>query len=48
MAEIENIDRQLIEIVSEKMGIPVVEKKSSMEDYLCCIAAGMIQVVSPG
>lgn len=45
MAEIENIDRQLIEIVSEKMGIPVVEKKSSMEDYLCCIAAGMIQFV---
>lgn len=45
MAEIENINEQLIEIVSEKMGIPVVEGKGSMQDYLCCIAAGMIQFV---
>ncbi len=45
MAEIENINEQLIEIVSEKMGIPVVEGKGSIQDYLCCIAAGMIQFV---
>ena len=45
MAEIENINEQLIEIVSEKMGIPVVEGKGSMQDYLCCIAAGMLQFV---
>ena len=45
MAEIEHINEQLIEIVSEKMGIPVVEGKGSMQDYLCCIAAGMIQFV---
>ena len=45
MAEIENINDQLIEIVSEKMGIPVVEGKGSIQDYLCCIAAGMLQFV---
>ena len=45
MAEIENINDQLIEIVSEKMGIPVVEGKGSVQDYLCCIAAGMMQFV---
>ena len=45
MAEIENINEQLIEIVSEKMGIPVVEGKGSMQDYPCCIAAGMLQFV---
>ena len=45
MAEIENINEQLIEIVSEKMGIPVVEGKGSMQDYLCCVAAGMMQFV---
>ena len=45
MAEIENIDFQLSQIVSEQMGIPISEKKSSMGDYLCCIAAGMIQFV---
>ena len=45
MAEIENIHEQLTEIVSEKMGIPVVEGKGSIQDYLCCIAAGMIQFV---
>ncbi len=45
MAEIENINFQLTEIVNEKMGIPVVEGKGSITDYLCCIAAGMIQFV---
>lgn len=45
MAEIENINFQLTEIVNEKMGIPVMEGKGSMQDYLCCIAAGMIQFV---
>lgn len=45
MAEIENINLQLTEIVSEKMGIPVIEGKGSYSDYLCCIAAGMIQFV---
>lgn len=45
MLEIMNINEQLIEIVSEKMGIPVVEGKGSVQDYLCCIAAGMLQFV---
>lgn len=45
MAEIENINFQLTEIVGEKMGIPVVEGKGQISDYLCCIAAGMIQFV---
>ena len=45
MLEIVNINEQLIEIVSEKMGIPVVEGKGSVQDYLCCIAAGMLQFV---
>lgn len=45
MAEIENINFQLTEIVNEQMGIPVMEGKGSMQDYLCCIAAGMIQFV---
>ena len=45
MAEIENINIQLTEIVSEKMNIPIVHNKGSISDYLCCIAAGMIQFV---
>ena len=45
MAEIENIDRQLTEIVSDKMGIPISEHLGNSSDYLCCIAAGMIQFV---
>lgn len=46
MAEIENINYQLIQIISEKMGIPIIENANgSMVDYLCCIAAGMIQFV---
>lgn len=49
MAEIENINFQLTEIVNEKMGIPVVDhgmgKNGSVNDYLCCIASGMIQFV---
>ena len=45
MAEIVNINEQLTEIVSEKMGIPVSENKGNINDYLCCIASGMIQFV---
>ncbi|WP_027727797.1 helicase-related protein [Treponema sp. C6A8] len=45
MAEIENIYIQLGEIVGDKMGIPLTSKNGSMQDYLCCIAAGMIQFV---
>lgn len=46
MAEIENINFQLIQIVNEKMGIPYIENKNgSMVDYLSCVAAGMIQFV---
>lgn len=43
MAEIANIKEQLEEIVSS-MQIPVTGG-GSMDDYLCCIAAGMIQFV---
>ena len=45
MAEIENINFQLGQIVGEKMNIPIVQGKGNMGDYLCCIAAGMIQFV---
>lgn len=43
MAEIENIVLQLSDIVSAQE-IPL-SKGGSMDDYLCCIAAGMIQFV---
>ena len=45
MAEIDNIKWQLGEIVGEKLGIPIIENGGNMSDYLCCIAAGMIQFV---
>lgn len=45
MAEIDNINYQLGEIVGDQMGIPVIEGKGSNNDYLCCIASGMIQFV---
>ena len=45
MAEIENIRFQLGEIVGEQLKLPIVENGGSMTDYLCCIAAGMIQFV---
>lgn len=43
MAEIANIKTQLEEEVSE-LGIPI-GNGGSMDDYLCCIATGMIQFV---
>lgn len=43
MAEIENIFLQLSEIVND-MGVPVT-MQGSMSDYLCCVAAGMVQFV---
>ncbi|QTQ15884.1 helicase-related protein [Treponema parvum] len=43
MAEIENIDLQLTQIVSD-MGFPV-SSSGSLDDYLCCIGAGMIQFI---
>ena len=45
MLEIENIRFQLGEIVGEQLKMPIVENAGSMTDYLCCIAAGMIQFV---
>lgn len=45
MAEIENINFQLGEIVGEQLGVPIIENGGTMSDYLCCIAAGMIQFV---
>ena len=43
MAEIKNIKEQLEQIITD-LGIPVTGG-GSMDDYLCCIAAGMIQFV---
>lgn len=43
MAEIENITLQLTQIVSAQE-IPILHG-GSMDDYLCCIASGMIQFV---
>jgi len=43
MAEISNIKDQLEMVVSD-MGIPVLSG-GSIDDYLCCIASGMIQFV---
>ncbi|MBR1640480.1 MAG: DEAD/DEAH box helicase [Treponema sp.] len=45
MAEIDNIKIQLTEIVGDKMGIPIANRSGDLSDYLCCIAAGMIQFV---
>lgn len=45
MAEIDNINTQLTQIVNEKMGIPISASKGSISDYLCCVASGMIQFV---
>lgn len=44
MAEIDNINYQLTQIVSD-MNIPIVQGKGSYNDYLCCVACGMIQFV---
>jgi RNA helicase HrpA len=51
MAEISNITKQLGEIVSS-LGVPLASG-GSVEDYLCCVARGLIQFVcareeSPG
>lgn len=45
MAEIENINIQLTQIVSEKLNFPIVKSDGNLNDYLCCIASGMIQFV---
>ncbi len=45
MLEIVNIRYQLGEIVGESLKMPIIENAGSMTDYLCCIAAGMIQFV---
>ena len=44
MAEILNIKIQLEEIVSQRLQLPITGG-GSMDDYLCCIASGMIQFV---
>ena len=45
MAEIENIRFQLGEIAGRDLGLPIIENAGSMQDFLCCIACGMIQFV---
>lgn len=44
MAEILNIKTQLEEIVSKRLQLPITSG-GSMDNYLCCIASGMIQFV---
>jgi len=44
MLELVNIQGQLQEIVSEKMGVPVLEG-GELDDYLCACARGLIQFV---
>ncbi len=44
MAEIQNIKSQLEDIVSAKLQMPITGG-GSMDNYLCCIASGMIQFV---
>ena len=44
MAEILNIKTQLEQIVSERLQLPITGG-GSMDNYLCCIASGMIQFV---
>ncbi len=44
MAEILNIKQQLEEIVSKRLQMPI-SSGGSMDNYLCCIASGMIQFV---
>lgn len=44
MAEIDNIKQQLEEIVSKRLQMPITSG-GSMDDYICCIASGMIQFV---
>ncbi|MBP5251406.1 MAG: ATP-dependent RNA helicase [Treponema sp.] len=44
MAEIFNIKTQLEEIISERLKMPVTNG-GKMQNYLCCIASGMIQFV---
>lgn len=44
MAEILNIKIQLEQIISERLQIPITSG-GSMDNYLCCIASGMIQFV---
>lgn len=44
MDEIVHIHHQLLEIVS-RMGIPVLETRSSVRDYLVCLASGLRQYI---
>lgn len=44
MAEILNIKKQLEEIISKRLQIPITSG-GNMDNYLCCIASGMIQFV---
>ena len=44
MAEIYNIKTQLEEIVSNRLQMPITSG-GNMDNYLCCVAAGMIQFV---
>ncbi|MCQ2592813.1 MAG: ATP-dependent RNA helicase [Treponema sp.] len=45
MLEIENIKFQLGDIVGEQLKMPIMENSGSMNNFLCCIASGMIQFV---
>ena len=44
LAEISNIKEQLEEILSKRLQLPITGG-GSMDNYLCCIASGMIQFV---
>ena len=44
MAEIFNVKTQIEDIVSNRLQIPITSG-GSIDDYLCCIASGMIQFV---
>lgn len=44
MAEILNVKEQIEDIVSSRLQIPITSG-GSIDDYLCCIASGMIQFV---
>lgn len=44
MAEIHNVKTQLEEIIGDRMKVPITGG-GQMDNYLCCIASGMIQFV---
>lgn len=45
MSEIKSIYEQLSEIISTKLQFPISSQKANINDFLCCIAVGMIQFI---